>query len=38
MNSMFLMNMLPDVYISLLRKKNAPILPDQTVKCTHLAV
>ena len=33
----FLMSMLPDVYICTLRKTNAPILPEGTAKCTHLA-
>ena len=32
-----LMNVLPDVYICLLRKKSAPLLPEGAVKCTHLA-
>ena len=31
------MSMLPDVYICTLRKTNAPILPEGTAKCTHLA-
>ena len=34
----FLINGLPDVYICSLRKKSAPLLPEGTVKCTHLAV
>ena len=33
---MFLMNVLPDVYVCPLRKKGAPYLPERTVKCTHL--
>ena len=34
---MFLMNVLPDMYISPLRKRSALLLPEVTVKCTHLA-
>ena len=34
---MFLMNVLPDVYICSLRNKSAPLLPEGTVECTHLA-
>ena len=30
-----LMNILSDVYICPLRKKNTPLLPDGTVNCTH---
>ena len=30
------MNKLADVYISPLRKKSAPILPERTVKCAYL--
>ena len=33
----FLMNMLPDVYICSHRRKSAPLLPEGTAKCTHLA-
>ena len=33
----FSMNTLPDVYICSHRKKSAPLLPEGTVKCTHLA-
>ena len=33
----FLVNGLPDKYICPLRKKDAPVLPEGTVKCTHLA-
>ena len=33
----FLMNLLPDLYICSLRKKSAPLLPEGTVKCSHLA-
>ena len=32
-----LMNVLPDVYICLLREKSAPLLPEETVKYTLLA-
>ena len=32
------MNVLPDVQICPLKKKSAPLLPEGTVKCTHLAV
>ena len=31
------MNVLPDVYICVLRKNDAPLLPEEAVKCTHLA-
>ena len=31
------MNVLPDVYIRSLTKKSAPLLPEGTVKSTHLA-
>ena len=31
------MNALPDVYICPFRKKSAPLLPEVTVKCIHLA-
>ena len=31
------MNVLPDVYNCSLRKKSVPLLPEGTVKCTHLA-
>ena len=34
---MFLMNVLPDMYICPLRKRSALLLPEVTVKCTHLA-
>ena len=34
---MFLMNVLPDMYICPLRKRSARLLPEVTVKCTHLA-
>ena len=37
-NLIFLMNVLPDVYICSLRKKSAPLLPEGIVKCTHWAV
>ena len=30
------MNVLPDVYISSLWKKSVPLLPEETVKYTHL--
>ena len=33
----FLKNVLPDVHIFSLRKKSAPLLPEGTVKYTHLA-
>ena len=33
----FLMNVLPDVYICSHRKKISPLLPDGAVKCTHNA-
>ena len=29
------MNVLPDVYICSHRKRSAPLLPEETVKCTH---
>ena len=32
---LFLMNVLPNVYICLLRKKSAPTLPEGAVKRTH---
>ena len=35
--SIFLMNVLPDMYICSLRKKTTPLLPEGTVKCIHLA-
>ena len=35
-DSIFLMNVLPDVYIYPLRKKSATLLPEGTVTCTHL--
>ena len=33
----FLINVLPDVYICSYRKKSAPLVPEGTVKRTHLA-
>ena len=33
----FLIKVLPDVYICSLRRKSAPLLPAGTVKRTHLA-
>ena len=35
-NLIFLMNVLPDVYICSLRKNSAPLIPEGTVKCTNL--
>ena len=37
MSNFFLMNVLPGVYICLLRKKSAPLFPKGTVTCTNLA-
>ena len=36
MGSIILMDVLPDVCFCLLRKKNAPLLPEGTAKFTHL--
>ena len=33
----FLINVLPDVYICSHRKKRAPLVLEGTVKCTHIA-
>ena len=35
--SMFLMNVLPDVYICPLREKIVSLPPEGAVRCTHLA-
>ena len=31
----FLVNVLPDVYVCSHRKKSAPLLPEETVKCIY---